>query len=375
MTLNDAEAPETSFLDIFVQCVLHDPGIPAIEPWATLFINVVHDRRFGDAIWARYHIFGDVEDGMLEKFTVLDAVKDDAMRYKKFEPEIYAESVAFYKDTMNSADTHPEVIEIIMQVNEQDLSDIDIPEGRKGNGYGGEWAEKVRLLPAFPATCATTIYFLHLEAIPDPKTMVDPSSLVASIAGLISLADVTFKYTYKFVRAVKDAKTDVSTLTNETNNLGNVLRVLEVLAPDLEAERDQFDPTLRNHYLNHCFETLRRIELKTKKATKRFVRSKAESIYQHLKWRFSSSETKNLLDELSRHKETISMALAADLMQKLQLSLTKIDKLGESISAAEKIVKRIEINTLIDANAHKKRILNYFMKVDPFWHKIELGGT
>ncbi|CAF3655355.1 unnamed protein product [Fusarium graminearum] len=123
MSLNDAEPPETLFLDMSVHDVLHDPGIPAVEPWATMFIDAVHDQRFGDAIWARYHIFGDVEDGIVgEKFTVLEAIKDDAMRYKKFEPEIYAEAVVFYKDKMNKADTHPEVIEIILQVGEQDLS-------------------------------------------------------------------------------------------------------------------------------------------------------------------------------------------------------------------------------------------------------------
>ncbi|KAM0306796.1 hypothetical protein ACHAPM_001369 [Fusarium culmorum] len=135
--------------------------------------------------------------------------------------------------------------------------------------------------------------------------MSDPLSLAASIAGLISLADVTFKYTYKFVRAAKDAKTDVSALADEINNLGSVLRVLEALASDI------------------------------------------------------------LLDELSRHKETINMALAADSMQKLQISLTKMDKLGESISKVEKIVKRIEINTLVDLNAQKQQVLNYFMKADP----------
>ncbi|KAL6915625.1 hypothetical protein ACHAPO_008057 [Fusarium lateritium] len=60
--------------------------------------------------------------------------------------------------------------------------------------------------------------------------MADPLSLEASIAGLISLADVTFKYAYKFVRAAKDAENDVSTLADEINNLGSVLRVLEALA-------------------------------------------------------------------------------------------------------------------------------------------------
>jgi Cdc6-like AAA superfamily ATPase len=195
--------------------------------------------------------------------------------------------------------------------------------------------------------------------------MADPLSLAASIAGLISLADVAFKYTFKFVRATKDAKSDVSTLADEINNVGSILRVLEALASDLETEGDQFDPTLRNHYLNHCFRTLSRIETKAKKATQRFARSKVESIYQQLKWPFSSSETKDLLAELSRHKETINMALAADSMRKLQLLLTKTEKLGEDISSIEKIVKRIEINTLIDVDAQKQHVLDYFMKTNP----------
>ncbi|CEI63166.1 hypothetical protein FVEN_g293 [Fusarium venenatum] len=42
-----------------------------------------------------------------------------------------------------------------------------------------------------------------------------------------------------------------------------------------------------------------------------------------------------------------------------------MDKLGANISAVENIVKRIEINTLIEVNAQKQRVLNYFMKADP----------
>ncbi|KAL3602792.1 hypothetical protein FPOAC2_07104 [Fusarium poae] len=86
MSLSDSTPPEMLFLDISVQDVLHNPGIPAVEPWATLFIDAVHDKRYGDAIWARYHIFGHVVDGRFEKLTILETIKDDAMRYKKFEP-------------------------------------------------------------------------------------------------------------------------------------------------------------------------------------------------------------------------------------------------------------------------------------------------
>ncbi|KAM0559780.1 hypothetical protein ACHAPJ_004304 [Fusarium lateritium] len=129
MSLSDIEPPEGLFLDISVQRVLHDVGVPAVEPWATSYIDAVHDGRFGDAIWARYHIFGNVIDGMIEKLTVLESITEDAMGYKKFAPEDYAIAVAFYKDTMNNADTHPEVIDIILHIDKQDLSDIDLPDG------------------------------------------------------------------------------------------------------------------------------------------------------------------------------------------------------------------------------------------------------
>ncbi|KAF4957510.1 hypothetical protein FSARC_11278 [Fusarium sarcochroum] len=195
--------------------------------------------------------------------------------------------------------------------------------------------------------------------------MADPLSLAASIAGLISLADVAFKCAYKFVRAAKDAKDDILSLADEINNLASVLRVLGALASDLEADGEQFDPTLRNHYLNHCFKTLTRIETRVKKAADSFSRSKLEGIYRQLKWPFSSSETKDLLAELSRHKETINVALAADSMRKLQLSLSKSDELGKQISAIGEVVRKIEINTLIDVNDKKQRVLDYFMKRNP----------
>jgi hypothetical protein len=194
---------------------------------------------------------------------------------------------------------------------------------------------------------------------------MDPLSLSASIAGLISLADVTFKYVYKYVRAVKDAKNEVEALSDEINGLATLLRVLGALASDLEAEGDRFDPALRTHYLSHCNKTLDRIDKRLKKATDSFTRSKLEGISRQLKWPFSASETKDLLTELSRHKATISLALATDSMRKLQLSLSKTSELGKQVSAIGRTVKQIEINTLIEVNSQKQRILDYFMKASP----------
>ncbi|KAF4437624.1 hypothetical protein FACUT_5556 [Fusarium acutatum] len=195
--------------------------------------------------------------------------------------------------------------------------------------------------------------------------MADPLSLAASIAGLISLADVIFRTTYKFIRAAKDAKDEIQSLLDEINNLSSVLRYLEALTADLENEGQSSDPTLRNHYLNHCHRTFIKIESRVKKASESFKKSRFDGVVRQLKWPFSSSEMKELLSELSRHKETISVALLADSMRKIQLSLSKSDDIDKKITALGDVARRIEINTTIAVNKRKRRILNHFMKANP----------
>lgn len=195
--------------------------------------------------------------------------------------------------------------------------------------------------------------------------MSDPLSVSASIAGLISISDLIFRAVFKYARAAKNAKSDIQSLADEINGLATVLRSLQALASDLESEGDTFDPALRIHCLSHCTKTFDKIEQRVKRASDSLGRSKLEGIARQLKWPFSASETKELLGELSRHKETITIALSADSMRKLQLCLSKVDELGEQVSRIATIAKRIEINTQIDVNAGKQRVLNYFMKISP----------
>ncbi|KAJ4230960.1 hypothetical protein NW759_002943 [Fusarium solani] len=142
--------------------------------------------------------------------------------------------------------------------------------------------------------------------------MADPLSLAASIAGLISLADVTFKYVFKFAKTAKDAKDEVQALADQVNDLARVLRVLEALAENLEADGQGFDPALRNHYLNHCHKTLNKVQTRVKKALESFN-----------------------------------------------------NKLSNQLATIKETVKRIEINTLIDVDRKKRRILDFFMPVNP----------
>lgn len=50
---------EQLFLDISVYDVVNKTeGIPTYEPWASDYVSAIRENRFGDAVWARYHMMG-----------------------------------------------------------------------------------------------------------------------------------------------------------------------------------------------------------------------------------------------------------------------------------------------------------------------------
>ncbi len=88
---------------------------------------------------------------------------------------------------------------------------------------------------------------------------MDPLSLAASIAGLTSLADSIFRLVFRYAKSVKDAKSDIRALSDEMRGLVGVLGSLQSVTAALEAEGEQFDPTLRTHHIGLCIETFKRI--------------------------------------------------------------------------------------------------------------------
>lgn len=194
---------------------------------------------------------------------------------------------------------------------------------------------------------------------------MDPLSLSASIAGVASLADDVFTAVFKYAKAVKDARSDVQRLSEEISELVTMLRTLKALAADLESDGDKFNPLLSAHLLNQFQRTLTKIESRVKKGLDSFKQSKLDGVMRRLKWPLSVSETKELLDDLSRHKSTIAMALSADSMREIQLLLSKNAELGNKVSNLTGIVKNVEINTQITIDDKKRQVLKYFMKVNP----------
>ncbi|KAJ5676157.1 hypothetical protein N7462_009054 [Penicillium macrosclerotiorum] len=131
MRANESKLIEQLFLDIPIQDLLNNKfaGTTVVEPWKSDYINAIRDGRFGDALWARYHMFGGVHNGLIEgtNMTVLESIEEDAIGYRVGHPDLYAEALLFYATT-KASDGHPEVIEMLFRIGHQDAAELHVSE-------------------------------------------------------------------------------------------------------------------------------------------------------------------------------------------------------------------------------------------------------
>ncbi|KAF0638064.1 hypothetical protein FPSE5266_09602 [Fusarium pseudograminearum] len=189
--------------------------------------------------------------------------------------------------------------------------------------------------------------------------------VAASVAGLISLADLTFRVVYKYVRAAKEAEKDVKNLKREIEGLCSVLRTLQALTDILVTEEEKDNSALSIDILEQCKGTLEDIRTKVLDAFTSLEQNQNQilkSTLQRLKWPFSTTETNEMLNTLSRYKLTLSMATSADSLSKLHILLN--NQVEHNIKI-EEAVKNIDGSTKLIANIvldkEKRRILHFFM--------------
>ncbi|PNP78595.1 hypothetical protein FNYG_08074 [Fusarium nygamai] len=196
--------------------------------------------------------------------------------------------------------------------------------------------------------------------------MADPLSIAASIAGIIGLADAVFRYTFKFSRTASGAKDEVHRLNEEIGSFSTVMRKLHALACNLEAQGQVFESALRVEHLAQCERTFEKIRKRLTKAVDDFKNpSKWQGLARKLKWPFSVSETKDLLADISRYKDTISLAASADTMRQLQLLLSKQAKHHDETDKVQRnTLEKVEIGTRILLDNQKRTILDFFMSPD-----------
>jgi hypothetical protein len=135
MSLNTSPTAlvEQLFLDFSIQDVLSDTR-RFVEPWKTMYVDAIQDGRYGDAIWARYHIYGDPEPMPCDcghihasRKTVMEEIKEDALGYRVNNPEEYFQALDFYAGT-SDADGHADVIEVITNLSEEDIAKFKAKE-------------------------------------------------------------------------------------------------------------------------------------------------------------------------------------------------------------------------------------------------------
>ena len=194
--------------------------------------------------------------------------------------------------------------------------------------------------------------------------MADPLSVSASIAGLVTLADIVFGRTYKFVKAVTKAPKEISALSTEIGALYGILNNLHLVSRQLEHE--QADSTMRIHHIHSCYQTLEHIKsILERDGTSSQRDEPLHSLKRNLKWPFSSSEVKHLIAEIERHKTTLGLALNVDCMSGLLRALSKHDEICVTVEGIRtELSERHEAGMRIAINKEKQKILGSFAKVD-----------
>jgi hypothetical protein len=140
--------------------------------------------------------------------------------------------------------------------------------------------------------------------------MADVLGVAASVAGLMTIADSIVRKGFKFIKDVKEAEKSVERLVEEVNNLSGVLHSLINVVERLEEDGGTVDPSVQIHYIESCYKTLMRIQDYFDKAIPAAPLSRGEK----LKWPLKKTHTKELLDEIGRHKATMSLAMSARQM-------------------------------------------------------------
>ena len=195
--------------------------------------------------------------------------------------------------------------------------------------------------------------------------MSDPLSISASIAGLASLADLVYGRIYKYVKAVKTAKKEIAALSSEIGALYGILSRLRVISEQLEDDASEW--TTRPYHLHSCNETLKRVKsILDKDDTTTVENQPFQTVKRKLRWPFSSSEVKEMITQIDRHKATLGLALNVDGMSGLLRALSKQDEINESMKGIHKELKlRREAETRVAIDQHRQKVLDSFGTIDP----------
>ncbi|RWA07801.1 hypothetical protein EKO27_g7305 [Xylaria grammica] len=182
---------------------------------------------------------------------------------------------------------------------------------------------------------------------------MDPLSVAASIAGLVTLADAVFRGVYKYCRAASDASDEIKELANRLQSLAGILHSLGILADALE--QDGAHPTIQMTHISDATKLLGEIQTRLDRSKSRINSSKLALIQQSLKWPFTKTRTKELIDKLAQQQDVMTLALHADSLSNLVKLLSNGKDMKDKLTSVQLGVENLQILTRVEIDAERQR--------------------
>lgn len=149
------------------------------------------------------------------------------------------------------------------------------------------------------------------------ENMSDPLSLISSISGIISLADLIITKAAKLYISTRDCPQEIKALVDETSSLSGLLAALDRRVLALQQANG-----LKQHYvqvpvtamiLDDCEQTLNSVVAVIMKSEPKPGES-VRNTGKRLLWNFRKDEVVELIAKLERCKTNLQIALSLDGM-------------------------------------------------------------
>ncbi|KAI0964907.1 hypothetical protein F4678DRAFT_476974 [Xylaria arbuscula] len=185
---------------------------------------------------------------------------------------------------------------------------------------------------------------------------MDLISISSAIAGLVSLADLVNRAEVRFP-------------LGELKDFSVLLHSLSLVAYDLENttsvdSSQPHDPNLKVKLVFECQKILKRTRTGLEDIEQDLdSQSKIKRIQARLRWPFSASETKELIQNIQHHKHTINLAINADSLEKLKTCMSLQEKTSKQLNNIQATIREIlDIETRIAMVHTKQDVLDFFSK-------------
>jgi hypothetical protein len=148
---------------------------------------------------------------------------------------------------------------------------------------------------------------------------MDPFSLAAGIAGLLSLAGTVAQMTFGFIGDIKSYPEEFTKLVTGTREMWGILCTIKPAIDRVHVARISMAPELisgtavKAEQLEACSQTLRKI-MDLLDNTRRHKNGSVRKVVDRLDWAIKKKDqAKTLLEELERHKSAFDLAFSADV--------------------------------------------------------------